>query len=177
MTLRCAHRRRPRQASPGRNKSPRWAFEMTVRITGFLSGMNLDRVLHGVGTMVILRRWRRQRALPPWRQMVRGRPVNCFCNWGTGGTCSRLRFDLFGQANPRALADAMRRILEEPDLGASLGATGRQRILLIVLLQGYDRCACAPISRGPRRGKLNAAHTTNSGLHDLTPLSLERHAS
>jgi len=45
---------------------------MTVRITGFLSGMNLDRVLHGVGTMVIPTTMEETAGLAAMEQMVRG---------------------------------------------------------------------------------------------------------
>ena len=110
-------------------------IEMTVRTTGFLSGMNLDRVLHGVGTMVIPTTMEETAGLAAMEQMVRGRPVIASA---IGGLEELVRDSglTFSPGDPRALADAMRRILKEPDLGASLGATGRQRILLSFSYKG-----------------------------------------
>ena len=49
----------------------------------------------------------------------------------------------FSPGNPRALADAMWRVLDEPDLCASLGAAGRRRILLSFSYRGMiDAHAC-----------------------------------
>ncbi len=62
-------------------------------------------------------------------QMARGRPIIASAIGGLGEIVGDAGLT-FSPGDPRALADAMRRILDEPDLGASLGARGRRRILL-----------------------------------------------
>jgi len=62
----------------------------------------------------------------------------------------------------------MRRILDEPDLVASLGGIGARVHSSIVLSQRYDRCPRASLSRGLRRGESLMLHTnTNSAFHDF----------
>jgi len=110
-------------------------LERTVRIAGFLSGVKLDQVLCGVGTIVIPTTMEETAGLAAMEQMVRGRPVIAS---GIGGLGEIVRDSglTFSPGDPGALADAMRRILEEPDLLASLGASGRQRILLSYSYRG-----------------------------------------
>jgi glycosyltransferase involved in cell wall biosynthesis len=110
-------------------------LERTVRITGFLSGVKLDQVLCGVGAIVIPTTMEETAGLAAMEQMVRGRPVIAS---GIGGLGEIVRDSglTFSPGDPGALADAMRRILEEPDLLASLGASGRQRILLSFSYRG-----------------------------------------
>jgi glycosyltransferase involved in cell wall biosynthesis len=104
-------------------------LQRSVRITGFLFGTNLDQVLLVVGTIVIPTTMEEPVGLAAMEQMVRGGPVIAS---EIGGLREIVRDAglAFSPGDPRALADAMRRILEEPDLGASLGASGRRRILL-----------------------------------------------
>ena len=104
-------------------------LERSVRITGFLSGTELDRVLRAVGTIVIPTAMEETAGLAAMEQMVRGRPVIASAIGGLGEIVRDSGLT-FSPGDPRALAGAMRRILNEPDLGASLGAAGRQRILL-----------------------------------------------
>jgi glycosyltransferase involved in cell wall biosynthesis len=104
-------------------------LESVVRITGFLSGTNLDQVLRGVGTIVIPTTMEETAGLAAMEQMAHGRPVIASAIGGLGELVGGSGLT-FSPGDSRALADAMRRILDEPDLGASLGATGRQRILL-----------------------------------------------
>jgi glycosyltransferase involved in cell wall biosynthesis len=117
-------------------------LERSARITGFLSGTYLDQVLSGVGTIVIPTTMEETAGLAAMEQMVRGRPVIASA---IGGLEELVRDAglTFTPGDPRALADAMRRILDEPDLGASLGAKGRQRILLSFsyggMIEGHAR--------------------------------------
>jgi glycosyltransferase involved in cell wall biosynthesis len=104
-------------------------LERTVRITGFLSGVKLDQALCGVGTIVIPTTMEETAGLAAMEQMVRGRPVIASAIGGLGEIVRDSGLT-FSPGDPRALADAMRRILDEPDLGASLGAAERRRILL-----------------------------------------------
>jgi glycosyltransferase involved in cell wall biosynthesis len=117
-------------------------LERTVRITGFLSGVDLDRVLRTVGTIVIPTTMEETAGLAAMEQMVRGRPVIASAIGGLGEFVGDSGLT-FSPGNPRALADAMRRVLDEPDLCASLGAAGRRRILLSFSYRGMiDAHAC-----------------------------------
>ncbi len=104
-------------------------LESSVRVTGFLSGVNLDQVLRGVGNIVIPTTMEETAGLAAMEQMVRGRLVIASAIGGLGELVRGSGL-AFSPGDPLALADAMKRVLDEPDLGASLGAAGRQRILL-----------------------------------------------
>jgi len=104
-------------------------LESSARITGFLSGTNLDQALRDVGAIVIPTTMEETAGLAAMEQMVRGRPVIASAIGGLGELVSGSGLT-FSPGDPQALADAMMRILDEADLGASLGAVGRQRILL-----------------------------------------------
>ncbi len=107
----------------------------TVRVTGFLSGVNLDQILGGVGTIVVPTTMEETAGLAAMEQMVRGRAVIAS---SVGGLEELVRGAglTFSPGDPRSLADAMRRILDEPDLSASLGGIGRERILVSFSLGG-----------------------------------------
>jgi len=107
----------------------------SVRITGFLSGANLDQALRDVGAIVIPTTMEETAGLAAMEQMVRGRPVIASAIGGLGELVRDVGL-LFSPGDPHALADAMTRILDERGLAASLGATGRQRILLSFSYRG-----------------------------------------
>jgi glycosyltransferase involved in cell wall biosynthesis len=67
--------------------------------------------------------------LAAMEQMVRGRPVIASAIGGLGELVRDAGL-MFSPRDPHALADAMKRILDEPGLAASLGAAGRERVLL-----------------------------------------------
>jgi glycosyltransferase involved in cell wall biosynthesis len=101
----------------------------SVRITGFLSGTDLDHVLRDVSAIVIPTTMEETAGLAAMEQMVRGRPVIASAIGGLGELVRDAGL-LFPPGDPHALADAMKRILDEPGLAASLASAGRQRILL-----------------------------------------------
>jgi glycosyltransferase involved in cell wall biosynthesis len=101
----------------------------SVRVTGFLSGANLGQALSEVGAIVIPTVMEETAGLAAMEQMVRGRPVIASAIGGLGELVRGSGLT-FSPGDTQALADAMKRILDEPGLAASLGATGRQRILL-----------------------------------------------
>lgn len=103
-------------------------LEKFVRITGFLSGANLDQILDEVGTIVIPTIMEETAGLAAMEQMVRGRPVIA-SEIGGLGELVRGSGLTFSPGDPRSIANAMKRILDEPALAASLGAAGRLRIL------------------------------------------------
>lgn len=103
-------------------------LEKSVTITGFLSGVNLNRFLHDVGTIVIPTTMEETAGLAAMQQMVRGRPVIASAVGGLGELVRDAGLT-FSPGDPHSLAGAMRRILDEPDLAAALGAAGRRRIL------------------------------------------------
>src|SRR5260370_262891 len=103
-------------------------LESSVRITGFLSGTNLDQALRDVCAIVISTTMEETAGLAAMEQMVRGRPVIASAIGGLGELVRDVGL-LFSPGDPQALAHAMKRILDEADLGPSLGAAGRQRIL------------------------------------------------
>jgi glycosyltransferase involved in cell wall biosynthesis len=110
-------------------------LESSVRITGFLSGTNLDQALRDVGAIVIPTTMEETAGLAAMEQMVRGRPVIASAVGGLGELVRDAGL-LFSPGDPQALADAMKRILDEPSLVASLGTTGRQRVLLSFSYRG-----------------------------------------
>jgi glycosyltransferase involved in cell wall biosynthesis len=107
----------------------------SVCITGFFSGANLDQAVRDVGAIVIPTTMEETAGLAAMEQMVRGRPVIASA---IGGLAELVRDAglLFPPGNPQALAQAMKRILDEPSLAASLGASARQRILLSFSYKG-----------------------------------------
>lgn len=107
----------------------------SVRITGFLSGTNLDQALREVGCIVIPTTMEETAGLAAMEQMVRGRPVIASAIGGLGELVGDAGL-LFSPGDPHALAGEMKRILDEPGLAASLGAAGRQRILLSFSYRG-----------------------------------------
>jgi len=107
----------------------------SVRITGFLSGTNLDQTLRDAGAIVIPTTMEETAGLAAMEQMVRGRPVIASAIGGLGELVRDAGL-LFSPGDPHALAQAMKRILDEPGLTASLGAAGRRRILLTFSCRG-----------------------------------------
>jgi len=103
-------------------------LEKFVRITGFLAGASLDQILDEVGTTVIPTIMEEPLGLAAMEQMVRSRPVIASEIGGLGELVSGSGLT-FSPNDPHSLAAAMRRILDEADLPASLGAAGRRRIL------------------------------------------------
>jgi len=110
-------------------------LENSVHITGFLSGAALERELEQVGTTVIPTVMEETAGLAALEQMVRGRPVIASAIGGLGEIVNGTGL-IYPPGDPRALADAMKRIIDEPYLGESLGAAGRQRILLSFSYEG-----------------------------------------
>jgi glycosyltransferase involved in cell wall biosynthesis len=99
-----------------------------VHITGFLTGKSLDQALGDVGTIVIPTTMEETAGIAAMEQMVRGRPVIA-SEIGGLGELVRGSGLTFSPGDPHLLADAMKRILDEPTLAVSLGAAGRLRIL------------------------------------------------
>jgi glycosyltransferase involved in cell wall biosynthesis len=107
----------------------------SVRITGFLSATNLDQTLRDADAIVIPTTMEETAGLAAMEQMVRGRPVIASAIGGLGELVRDAGL-LFSPGDPHALAQAMKRILDEPGLTASLGAAGRLRILLTFSYRG-----------------------------------------
>jgi glycosyltransferase involved in cell wall biosynthesis len=103
-------------------------LEGSIRITGFLSGTNLDHALRDAAAIVIPTTMEETAGLAAMEQMIRGRPVIASAIGGLGELVREAGLT-FAPGDARSLAAAMKRILDEPDLGASLSAAGRQRIL------------------------------------------------
>jgi len=103
-------------------------LEKKVRLTGFLSGVNLDQVLRGVAAIVLPTAMEETAGLAAMEQMVRGRLVIASAAGGLGEIVGDAGLTL-SPGDPRGLANAMKRVLDEPDLSSSLGTVGRQRIL------------------------------------------------
>lgn len=103
-------------------------LQKKVHITGFLTGKSLDQALGDVGTIVIPTTMEETAGLAAMEQMVRGRPVVA-SEIGGLGELVRGSGLTFSPGDPHLLADAMKRILNEPNLAVSLGAAGRLRIL------------------------------------------------
>jgi glycosyltransferase involved in cell wall biosynthesis len=110
-------------------------LEKNVRITGFLSGAALDRQLGTVGTIVIPTIMEETAGLAALEQMARGRPVIASAIGGLGEIVSGAGLT-FPPGDPAALAAVMKRILDEPGLAASLGASGRWHALQLFSIGG-----------------------------------------
>ncbi len=110
-------------------------LEKIVHISGFLSGAALEKELDRVGTIVIPTVMEETAGLAALEQMVRGRPVIASAIGGLEEIVSGAGLT-FPPADSVGLAKAMTRILDEPTLAASLGASSRQRILQSFSLDG-----------------------------------------
>jgi glycosyltransferase involved in cell wall biosynthesis len=103
-------------------------LESSLRITGFLSGEALQRELDGVATIVIPTIMEETAGLAAIEQMARGRPVIASAVGGLQEIVNGAGLT-FPADDASALANAMRRILDEPGLASSLGALSRHRVL------------------------------------------------
>lgn len=103
-------------------------LESFVRITGFLSGSALQCELRDAGTIVIPTIMEETAGLAALEQMARGRLVIASAVGGLKEIVEGVGLT-FPVGDSPALAQAMRRILDEPNLVSSLGAMGRQRVL------------------------------------------------
>lgn len=110
-------------------------LESCARITGFLSGTALQHELSAVGIIVIPTVMEETAGLAALEQMVRGRAVIASAIGGLGEIVDGAGLT-FTPGNPFALAAAMRRILDEPDLASSLGALASRRVLQLFSLEG-----------------------------------------
>jgi glycosyltransferase involved in cell wall biosynthesis len=103
-------------------------LQETVRITGFLSGAALQRELSTVGAIVIPTIMEEIAGLAALEQMVLGRAVIASAIGGLQEIVEGAGLT-FPPGESPALAEAMKRILDEPGLASSLGALARQRVL------------------------------------------------
>lgn len=103
-------------------------LESTVRITGFLSPQFVERELENVRAVVIPTIMEETAGLAAIEQMMRGRPVIASAIGGLAEIVDGAGLT-FRPGDPAALAKAMLRILNEPDLGSCLAEGARQRAL------------------------------------------------
>jgi glycosyltransferase involved in cell wall biosynthesis len=103
-------------------------LEKNVRMTGFLSGSALDRELVNVRAIVMPTVMEETAGLVALEQMASGRPVIASNIGGLGEIVNGVGLTV-PPNDPSALAGAMKRILDEPGLAASLGALARPRVL------------------------------------------------
>ena len=126
-------------------------LESCVRITGFLSGEALLRELRNVATIVIPTIMEETAGLAALEQMARGRTVIASSVGGLREIVEGAGLT-FPPGDSMALANAMRRILDEPGLSSSLGAQARRRALqsfsLSAMIDAHARIYRA-ISRSP----------------------------
>ena len=104
-------------------------LERNVRLIGFLSGAALESELSSVAAIVIPTIMEETFGLAALEQMARGRLVIASAIGGLPEIVKGAGLT-FPPNDPAALAGAMRKILLEPGLGTSLGASARQRALL-----------------------------------------------
>jgi glycosyltransferase involved in cell wall biosynthesis len=110
-------------------------LERNVRLTGFLSGGALENEFRSIATIVIPTIMEETVGLAALEQMARGRLVIASAIGGLGEIVNGVGLT-FPPNDPAALAGAMRKILLEPGLATSLGASARQHVLLSFSLGG-----------------------------------------
>ena len=117
-------------------------LENAVRITGFLSGAALSRELEKASAVVIPTIMEETAGLAALEQMVQGHPVIASAVGGLKEIVDGAGLT-FPPNEPLALAGAMKRIMDEPALGACLGASARERALRSFSFGGMiDAHAC-----------------------------------
>lgn len=114
---------------PGREKQiAASGLESIVRMTGFLSGDALQNELCRVGTIVIPSIMEETAGLAALEQMALGRAVIASSVGGLQEIVDGAGLT-FPRGDSSALAEAMKRILDEPGLASSLGTLARRRAL------------------------------------------------
>lgn len=103
-------------------------LESCVRITGFLSGAALQHELGNVSSISIPTIMEETAGLAALEQMACGRPVIASAVGGLKEIVEGAGLT-FPPGDSAALANAMKRILDEPGLSSSLAALARQRVL------------------------------------------------
>jgi glycosyltransferase involved in cell wall biosynthesis len=103
-------------------------LESCVRMTGFLSGAALQCELRDVGTIVIPSVMEETAGLAALEQMARGRPVIASAVGGLKEIVEGAGLT-FPPGDSSALAEAMKRILDEPGLISSLAVLALKRAL------------------------------------------------
>jgi len=106
-----------------------------VRITGYLSGAGLVEALRDVHVVVMPSVWEETAGLAAIEQMMRGRLVIASDIGGLAEVVADAGLT-FPANDPMALARAMKRTLDEPDLRASLSASARQHVRLSFSFRG-----------------------------------------
>jgi len=112
------------------NEISQLGLERNVRITGFLSGTDLDLALRAVGTLVIPTTMEETAGLAAIEQMMRGRLVIVSEAGGLREAVGHAGIT-FPPGDVAALAAAMKMVMEKPDLIISLGRQARQRSLAL----------------------------------------------
>ncbi len=97
-----------------------------IRILGFLTGTSLAEALRGVHVVVMPSIWEETAGLSAMEQMMRGRLVIGSDIGGLGEIVSDAGLK-FPPGNATMLAQAMRKVLEQPSMIASLGQKSRER--------------------------------------------------
>jgi glycosyltransferase involved in cell wall biosynthesis len=103
-------------------------LEPAVRISGFLTGPALKRELSTVGAIVIPTIMEETAGLAALEQMACGRAVIASAIGGLQEIVEGAGLT-FRPRDSSALAEAMKKILDEPGLASSLGASARPRVL------------------------------------------------
>lgn len=103
-------------------------LESCARITGFLSGETLRRELCNVAAIVMPTIMEETAGLAALEQMARGRPVIASAVGGLKEAVEGAGLT-FPPGDSSALAETMKRILDEPGLASSLAVLARHRVL------------------------------------------------
>jgi glycosyltransferase involved in cell wall biosynthesis len=114
------------------NEISQLGLDRNVRVTGFLSGTDLDLALRAVGTLVIPTTMEETAGLAAIEQMMRGRLVIVSEAGGLREAVGHAGIT-FPPGDAAALAAAMKMVLEKPELIISLGRQARQRSLALFL--------------------------------------------
>jgi len=115
-------------------KIARYELKSNVRITGFLTGAALRQEVEDIGVMVMPSVCEETSGLAAMEQMMLGRLVIASDIGGLGETVgdAALRFP---PGQPRALAEVIKKVLEEPALVQTYGIRARERALHFFALE------------------------------------------
>jgi glycosyltransferase involved in cell wall biosynthesis len=130
------------EREPLEELTDRYGLEKEVIFTGFRTGPALEEVMADVTCVVMPSVWEETAGLAAMEQMMRGRLVIVADIGGLGEVVDRAGLK-FPPGDATALADCMRRVLNNPSLAREIGGSARERALTLFswdrMVKNYER--------------------------------------